>query len=195
MIDETLEEEIERIKQKLSDYLRLANLIGASGEEQERQIDIMLDDLKIHIGGDINTIFIMIHKDLAKLKMYIGATDTENRQKFETLFAEIASKYTSEEDKLIIKQFVQDGINECANDIKEVKEKIELKEQLKEVAEIVSLSYIAKKYFNKSRTWLYQRINGNLVHNKPAQFTNNELDILKFAIKDISNKLGSLSIG
>lgn len=86
----------------------------------------------------------MIHKDLAKLKMYIGATDTENRQKFETLFAEIASKYTSEEDKLIIKQFVQDGINECANDIKEVKEKIELKEQLKEVAEIVSLSYIAK---------------------------------------------------
>ena len=132
----------------------------------------------------------MIHKDLAKLKMYIGATDTENRQKFETLFAEIASKYTSEEDKLIIKQFVQDGINECANDIKEVKEKIELKEQL-----IVSLSYIAKKYFNKSRTWLYQRINGNLVHNKPAQFTNNELDILKFAIKDISNKLGSLSIG
>ena len=137
----------------------------------------------------------MIHKDLAKLKMYIGATDTENRQKFETLFAEIASKYTSEEDKIIIKQFVQDGINECANDIKEVKEKIELKEQLKEVAEIVSLSYIAKKYFNKSRTWLYQRINGNLVHNKPAQFTNNELDILKFAIKDISNKLGSLSIG
>ena len=49
MIDETLEEEIERIKQKLSDYLRLANLIGASGEEQERQIDIMLDDLIILI--------------------------------------------------------------------------------------------------------------------------------------------------
>lgn len=47
MIDETLEEEIERIKQKLSDYLRLASLIGASGEEQERQIDIMLDDLII----------------------------------------------------------------------------------------------------------------------------------------------------
>ena len=47
MIDETLEEEIERIKQKLSDYLRLAYLIGASGEEQERQIDIMLDDLII----------------------------------------------------------------------------------------------------------------------------------------------------
>jgi len=47
MIDETLEEEIERIKQKLSDYLRLANLIGASGEKQERQIDIMLDDLII----------------------------------------------------------------------------------------------------------------------------------------------------
>ncbi len=84
----------------------------------------------------------MIHKDLAKLKMYIGATDTENRQKFEILLAEIASKYTSEEDKLIIKQFVQDGINECANDIKEVKEKIELKEQLK--ADYLSLHYYSQ---------------------------------------------------
>ena len=48
------------------------------------------------------------------------------------------------------------------------------KEQLKEVSEIVSMSYIAQKYFNKNRTWLYQKINGNLKNGKPAKFSDLE---------------------
>ncbi len=46
-MDNELEKEIERLKQKLSDYLRIAKLIKPSNEEYERQINMMLDDLII----------------------------------------------------------------------------------------------------------------------------------------------------
>lgn len=45
MKDEELEKEIERVKQKLNDYQRIAPLLKVSGEAYERQINIMLDDL------------------------------------------------------------------------------------------------------------------------------------------------------
>lgn len=45
MTDEELKKEIEKVKQKLSDYMRIAPLLGITPEERERQIDLMLDDL------------------------------------------------------------------------------------------------------------------------------------------------------
>jgi hypothetical protein len=45
MKDEELEKEIERVKQKLSDYQRIAPLLRVSGEAYDRQINMMLDDL------------------------------------------------------------------------------------------------------------------------------------------------------
>jgi len=65
---------------------------------------------------------------------------------------------------------------------------------LESVIPAISLVYIAKKYFNKSDAWLYQRINGNVVNGKPAQFTINEIEQLKRALIDISNQLVSVSI-
>ena len=71
---------------------------------------------------------------------------------------------------------------------------LKMKAQLAEVAEIISLSYIAKKYFKKTRAWLHQRINSNLVNGKPAGFSAEEIDTLNFALKDISKKIGSVSV-
>jgi hypothetical protein len=69
-----------------------------------------------------------------------------------------------------------------------------LKSRLAEISPAVSWVYIAKKYFDKSDSWLYQRINGNIVNGKPATLTPVELETLKFALGDLSQKLGSLSI-
>jgi hypothetical protein len=60
--------------------------------------------------------------------------------------------------------------------------------------EILPLAYIAKNYFHKTRTWLYQRINGNLVNGKPAKFSKKEKEIFNQALKDISNRIGSINI-
>ena len=69
-----------------------------------------------------------------------------------------------------------------------------MKQKLKEVIPAISLVYIAKTYFDKTDAWLYQRINGNIVNGKPAAFTPKEMETMKFALNDLSNKLGSLSV-
>lgn len=71
---------------------------------------------------------------------------------------------------------------------------IVLREQLKDILPAVSLAYIAKTYFSKTRQWLYQRINGASVNGKPARFTQEEIEILNCALKDIGNRLTSLRV-
>ena len=71
---------------------------------------------------------------------------------------------------------------------------LSMKQKMEDVIPAISLVYIAKTYFNKTDAWLYQRINGNIVNGKPASFTSQELDKFKFALNDLSGKLGSLSI-
>jgi hypothetical protein len=58
----------------------------------------------------------------------------------------------------------------------------------------ISLSYIAKTYFNKSRSWLNQRINGNTVNGVQAKFSQEELRTLDFALKDLSAKLAEIRV-
>ena len=45
MNQEELEDEIEKKKRMIADYLRIAPALGISPEEQERQMNMMLDDL------------------------------------------------------------------------------------------------------------------------------------------------------
>lgn len=57
-----------------------------------------------------------------------------------------------------------------------------LKKELEDIQDIVSLSYIAKEYFGKDRTWLYKKINGTI------PFTEDEVRILAMALKSIGNR-------
>ena len=69
-----------------------------------------------------------------------------------------------------------------------------IRQQLGDVPDILSMSYIAKNYFGKSRTWLYQRINGNNVNGKPAYFTRSERKQLQDALHDIGKKLSAITL-
>ena len=66
--------------------------------------------------------------------------------------------------------------------------------QLGEITKVLSLSYIAETYFNRSRQWLNQRINGGIVNGKPAKFINEQLMTFNNALRDISQKIGSVNI-
>ena len=61
--------------------------------------------------------------------------------------------------------------------------------KLGNVPEAISFSYIAKKYFGKSRGWLMQKINGNTVNGKQAAFTEEERKQFRAALQDISKQL------
>ena len=65
---------------------------------------------------------------------------------------------------------------------------------LGEIAKAVSLSYIATTYFGKSRSWLYQRLNGHTVNGKQAQFSPDEKKQFALALKDLSIQLHDTSL-
>lgn len=139
--------------------------------------------------GHKNNIYMTLKDELQALRPLLGTDSPE----FYDRMKDIAARYTSEEDKMAISDFVSERLQEVDKKIDSIEENA-IKLQLQEVAEIVSLSYLAKKYFNKSRSWLYQRLNGNIVNGKPARFTEEELATFNNALQDISKKIGSLSI-
>lgn len=70
----------------------------------------------------------------------------------------------------------------------------ERKEKLDKILDFASMSYIAEHYFGKSRQWLYQRINGNLINGKPADFTTEELKTLSFALSELGDIMKDTSL-
>ena len=111
---------------------------------------------------------------------------------------------TTDSERAIIDDKIRELINQDADEFsiamvdaaKETSERVNalaIKQKMKDVIPAISLVYIAKTYFNKTDAWLYQRINGNIVNGKPATFTEKELSTMRFALQDLSHKLGSLS--
>lgn len=130
-----------------------------------------------------------LREELLLLEPLLGTDSPEFYDKVES----IAARYNSDRDKREIAGFISERLAGTDKRIDELEERT-VKMQMQEVSEMISLSYLAKHYFNKSRSWLYQRLNGNTVNGKPARFTEEELTTLNNALKDISEKLGSLSI-
>lgn len=57
----------------------------------------------------------------------------------------------------------------------------------------ISWAYVSKKYFEKSASWIFPKINGYDDNGNVVVFTDNEIKTLKEAIKDLSQRLGSLA--
>ena len=66
--------------------------------------------------------------------------------------------------------------------------------KLGEMAKALSLSYIAEKYFGKSRAWLMQKVNGNVVHGKQQAFTESERQQFREALEDISRNISAVAM-
>ena len=126
-----------------------------------------------------------------EFERYYKATSSEERQQiidehkrwFDSL---------SEDDKKseMEKQFasiraVLDGV-EANNE--ELDARI-IKKKLGNVSDAISMSYIAKNYFGKTKTWLYQRLNGNKVNGREARFTETEARQLQEALHDLGHRL------
>ena len=97
-----------------------------------------------------------------------------------------------DEKKPIYKRVIDESVKSTMHEADEVIAILKankLKKQLESILPYITLSQIAKNYFNKTRHWLYARINGNVINGKPVKFTDDELKILSDALQDISEKL------
>lgn len=86
------------------------------------------------------------------------------------------------EQRKLAGQYLREVMAERRTTLKSPKIDKDLKKELEDIQDIVSLSYIAKEYFGKDRTWLYKKINGTI------PFTQDEMKILSMALKSIGNK-------
>ncbi|WP_436415978.1 DUF5053 domain-containing protein [Petrimonas sp.] len=132
-----------------------------------------------------------LQKDLDKLSVHIRNAE---KLEFRALIDELKKKYTSEADLQVIDDFIRMDMRRMIDETDAVLREVSIRQQLADISDMVSLSYIAKNYFNKTRQWLYQRINGSMVNKRPARFSEQELDTLNFALRDISQKIGSVNV-
>ena len=116
------------------------------------------------------------------MEKYKAATDPKDKAALLEQIQDVAKNQTADEAML--------GLQAVDNRVSEIEESFELGE----IADMASMSYIAKKYFNKSRTWLYQRINGNIVNGRPARFTKEEKETFAKALEDMSRKFRDKSL-
>lgn len=107
---------------------------------------------------------------------------------FEKKMSQLLADMNPDERKSFRKAFLTSA-KRTVSEAKEVKKEIGLRLQLGGVDDYLSLSQIAQDYFGKSRSWLYQRINGAIVNGKPAQFTPEEQQRFSNALLDISERI------
>ncbi len=125
---------------------------------------------------------VMVTKEkMDDLKRRFAAARTEKER--DAIRQEISA--VCDEDALKVAEIAIEQIKETRTEI----DTYLVRKQMEDILPMTSLAYIAKTYFKKSRQWLYQRINGLSVNGKPAQFTEEELAHLNFALQDMGQKL------
>lgn len=93
----------------------------------------------------------------------------------------------SAEDKKAFAAVFQAGAKLSVTESQNLIKIVEIRQKLDRVLDFVSMSYIAKNYFGKTRQWLYQRVNGNIVNGKSADFTPDELNTLSIALSELGD--------
>ena len=131
-----------------------------------------------------------VQQELAKLEKKMKESPSVEDIKH---MEQIKAMATTPEDEAAIEEFVARQLEDIEKDVAEMEE-MTYRLQLEEVLEIVNLSYIAKKYFGRTQSWLSQRINGCTVNGKKATFTPNEIETLNHALSDIAQIIGSHSV-
>ena len=62
-----------------------------------------------------------------------------------------------------------------------------------EVLEHINCAYIARRFFNRTRSWFIQRLNNNAVNGKPVGFNDAELLRLRSALLTLSKEIKNYS--
>ncbi len=129
-----------------------------------------------------------------EFKRFYEAKTPEERQKIVSAY-KLRYDSLSEEEKKAETVRQLESIRTVLEGVKANNEELDanrIREKLGCVPEAISMSYIAKTYFGKTKTWLYQRLNGNRVNGKEARFTETEARQLQDALHDLGHKLSSI---
>ncbi|WP_148477691.1 DUF5053 domain-containing protein [Parabacteroides johnsonii] len=117
----------------------------------------------------------------------------EQKAEYDKRFKAFLASLSSVEKKEFAQAY-REGAREAIDEAKKISKIIDRKQKLDNILGFASMSYIAEHYFGKSRQWLYQRINGNMVNGKPADFTPDELKVFSVALSELGEQLKRASV-
>lgn len=123
------------------------------------------------------------------------ATTNIKNEKIRTYFDDVTEGKTPTVE--LTTDEIEQGVNEFNDGMRQVVDEADeliFRAKLGDLPEALSLSYIAKKYFGKSRGWLMQKVNGNKVNGKVAAFTDDERLMFRRALQDLSEKMSAVAM-
>ena len=119
---------------------------------------------------------------------FISLNTEEEKKNFDLKFQNHIDSKSKEEKEEFAVAFA-DSAKEDAKRIKNFCNEVTIRMKLEEILNIVSMSYISRVYFHKSKSWFSQKLNGNIKNGNPSTFTESELKALSSALEDISEKI------
>lgn len=123
----------------------------------------------------------------------LAAKTDEEKNKAKVMYKKLSEELNLEERKFA-GQSLREYLRERASARKYNAAKCEdfnAKEYIQDIEALVNFSAIAKEYFGKEKTWLYQRIKGSTVNGKKAAFTEEEKKIFIQALQDVSARISN----
>ncbi|MDE6296181.1 MAG: DUF5053 domain-containing protein [Muribaculaceae bacterium] len=106
----------------------------------------------------------------------------------EDLINEIIQRAESEEG-----QRIADETLERLKNGKVTSDKLVVDLGSEDIAKVLKVSYIAKRFFGRSRSWLCHKLNNDIVNGKHEGFTIEERNKLKSALVTIACEIQNLS--
>lgn len=127
-------------------------------------------------------------KKIAELRKLVGRTDENSKKRVDEI-ALWFKEHSDEEFQRLFDEFMEEGISEMQVELEDIRHQID-----DEAYRLLPISYIAKKYFRKSQSWLSQRINGTKVRGRVYTLTEDQKRIFNNAMQDLSEFFGSFRI-
>lgn len=72
-----------------------------------------------------------------------------------------------------------------------LQQNVSVKNKLSDILLDISMSKISTKYFEKSRSWLYHKLDGVDGNGKPTDFSDEEREQLRDALQDLSDRIAA----
>ena len=126
---------------------------------------------------------------LKEMKPLMGTDNPAERERLDALTAELNARPLTDEEKALARAWWNSGVEEIKQDIATLRQQIE-----DEDYKLIPISYIAKHYFGKSASWLYQRINGNKLGGRQYTLNDEQKATFNAALQDIADRIRSFSI-
>lgn len=125
---------------------------------------------------------------IKELKGLMGKSDVKSEERRSEIFAWF-KEHDDEESQALFDKFMDEGICEIEAEVADIRKQIE-----DEDYRLLPLSYIARKYFNKSHAWLSQRINGIPVRGHVYTLNAEQKQTFNRAMDDLSKFYGSFRL-